>query len=256
MPGIHHRQINLSNLFGDPTPTREETSAIASATPSTTTTTNGGLLGGLSTLLNGGQSSTSTTATTESTTSAPPTTTTAPQTVSDITTTLFSTSTQQPSLSSSVSPSASTTDSPTVGKPSIVAAGVVGALVGVLAICMFVAFVLRRWNRNKRRATRESVNFNIDNFLAPRPPSKDELAPELKEPYGDAPNAAHQFPTNPAPVYPHDGGYHHQPQVYSPRPHHGYASEAQQVMYDYRGQEAAVGAGLYPNPHDAGYRGV
>ncbi|KAF7341140.1 hypothetical protein MVEN_01848600 [Mycena venus] len=60
--------------------------------------------------------------------------------------------------------SPSTSVSPTSGvSGGTIAAGVIGGLVGIAVTSIVVAFVLRRWHRNRSRS-RESMNFDAKNF--------------------------------------------------------------------------------------------
>ncbi|KAJ7071419.1 hypothetical protein C8F01DRAFT_1110452 [Mycena amicta] len=245
MPGKRHRrQLNLSNLFGGghSTTTADAVSSGDAATP-TSSSDNGGILGELSSILN---PATSSPATSDSPATSPTSTTTSPvsDTQTEATSTVFSTSTaaSHASITSVAASSSASGSNDSSTQTSKVAAAVVGSLVGILGLAMVIAFFLRRWNRQKRRVARESINFpqTFSPSQPPVPPKNEAV--EQKEVYVDAVNVPYRFPG--APVYPEDVGFHQQPQVYSPRPFHGYTSDAQRVMYEYRGQDSQ-----YPNPH-------
>nr|GAT43633.1 predicted protein [Mycena chlorophos] len=265
MHGRHRkRQINLSNLFGTPTATGADASTSDTASATGTTSADGGLLGGLSSLLN--PSPTSSSATTSSappsssstpptSSSPPPTSPTDPDSAGTTTVHVVSTSTAGlASASTSPSPSTAADTGASTAQTSKVAAGVVGSLVGVIALGMVVAFFLRRWNRKKRRAARESMAYFPDSYgqasdAAPPVPTKE--AAEPKETYVDAVSMPYQFPG--APGYSENATLQRQEpayrsQMYSPRPADGYTSEAQKVMYEYEGQQ---GHNQYPHPHEA-----
>ncbi|KAJ7275503.1 hypothetical protein B0H12DRAFT_1319236 [Mycena haematopus] len=213
----------------------------------------------------------STTSTIPTTTSFTPTSTIPPTTVSvDVP----STSAPQLDQASTTipSPSASATDTPTNHSTIALATG--GSLVGLFVLGLIVSFFLRRWNRNRSRVqSRESIdfnaNFNANEFRRSAAPLQDDRSarfsarfPEQKRPesafhvpvmsmagaggYTEAYTPEHSPYQQPQMYAVSARASLYQPQqqqIYSPHPHHGYPTSAQQVATAYRGEEHM------PNPH-------
>ncbi|KAJ7785826.1 hypothetical protein B0H16DRAFT_1445793 [Mycena metata] len=182
-------------------------------------------------------------------------------------TTVTATPTASPASASSASasPSATSTTSSTVG---IVA----GVLIGVLSLALIIGFFLRRWNRNRTRATaRESINFGPEGFqkyaeqktpsypeaggyqTSPTPVSyPPEAYPATYTPEPSAYAAEYNMQRQRTPASQIYSPPTAVPQIYSPHPHHGYPT-AVPVAFEYQGSARPVSEqhrrGELPNPH-------
>ncbi|KAF7367313.1 GYF domain-containing protein [Mycena sanguinolenta] len=307
LPVIHHRrQVDdpLTNIFGTTTAATETTPATTVPTTTAATTTAddplsdplGGLTSALGSILSPiiptttsssvvpsttpsttSTTPTTTTPTTTSTPTTPPVSTLPPTTVNvDVTSTTTPLGAQTSGTIPSSSSSASAT--PAATNHSAIAIGIGCTLVGLFALGLLISFFLRRWNRNRSRMqSRESINFNPDEFRQSAAVLKDDHSARFTEQKG-YPESALRVPAM-APAGP--GGYadarpystysayqqpqqmyaapaptsmyvpqQQQPQIYSPNPHHAYPTAAptaaQQVAEAYRGGEDTD---HMPNPH-------
>ncbi|KAK7064622.1 hypothetical protein R3P38DRAFT_2825577 [Favolaschia claudopus] len=293
MPAVHYypRAFDnpFSNIFGSKPATTTDAPETSVPDPESTTRPLitdplGGLTSALGSILSvpaPSSAESSVVASTPTTSEPPPTTTSPPPTPttpaeSETTLEITSTIPQVAQVSPSASPSTSSLpDADPPASFSVIAAAVVGTLVGIIALSMLVSFVLRRWNRSRTRKlrARESMDFNANDFRRSAAVLKDDLSAQFVEQKGyvDTPYRPSPTPTPSMGAYAQEYSYN-QPQhmyapspspspyppqqrmsIYSPNPEHGYPTAAQQVAFEYRGtsdsESMVEHPDAIPNPH-------